>query len=44
MKCDEDRFITLRKERYGSVSFGNNESAGIIGKGKIIIGNKDTKE
>jgi hypothetical protein len=41
---DEDKFLTLRKERDGSVSFGNDVSARIIGKGTIIIGNKDTKE
>jgi hypothetical protein len=44
MTGDEDNFITLRKERYGSVSFGRNDSARIIGKGTSRIGNKDTKE
>jgi hypothetical protein len=41
---DEDKFLTLRKERDGSVSFGNNDSARIIGRGIVRIGNKDTKE
>jgi hypothetical protein len=43
MTGDEDRFLTLRKERYGSISFGNDNSARIIGRGTIKIGNKDTK-
>jgi hypothetical protein len=43
MKSDEDKFLTLRKERYGSVSFGNDDSTRIIGGGIVIIGNKDTK-
>jgi hypothetical protein len=44
MTGDEDRFLTLRKERDGSISFGNDDSARIIGKGTVIIGNKVTKE
>jgi hypothetical protein len=40
---DKDKFITLRKERDGSVSFGNDNSAKIIGKGIARIGNKNTK-
>jgi hypothetical protein len=44
MTSDEDRFLTLRKERDGSMSFGNNNSTRIIGKGTVKIGNKDTKE
>jgi hypothetical protein len=44
MTGDRDRFLTLRKERDGSVSFGNDDSAKIIGKGTVRIGNKNTKE
>jgi hypothetical protein len=44
MKSDKDRFLTLRKERDGSVSFGNDDSTKIIGKGIVRIGNKNTKE
>jgi hypothetical protein len=44
MTNDRDRFLTLRKERYGSVSFRNDDSAKIIGKGIVRIGNKNTKE
>jgi hypothetical protein len=43
MTGDKDKFITLRKERDGSASFGNDESSRIIGRGTIRIGNKDTK-
>jgi hypothetical protein len=41
---DRDRLLTLIKERDGSVSFGNDDLAKIIGKGTVIIGNKNTKE
>jgi hypothetical protein len=41
---DRDKFLTLRKERDGSVSFGNHDSAKIIGKGIARIGNKIEKE
>jgi hypothetical protein len=44
MTCYRDMFLTLRKERYGSVSFGNDDSTKIIGKGTIKIGKKNTKE
>jgi hypothetical protein len=43
MTGDRDRFLTLRKERDGSVSFGNDDLAKIIGKGIVRIGNKNTK-
>jgi hypothetical protein len=43
MTGDRDRFLTLRKERDGSVSFGNDDSTKIIGKGTVRIGNKNTK-
>jgi hypothetical protein len=41
---DRDMFLTLRKERDGTVSFENDDSTKIIGKGTIRIGNKNTKE
>jgi hypothetical protein len=44
MKGDKDNFLTLIKERYGSVAFRNDDSAKIIGKGTVKIGNKNTKE
>jgi hypothetical protein len=43
MTGDEDMFLTLRKKRDGSFSFGSNDSARIIGRGTVRIGNKDTK-
>jgi hypothetical protein len=43
MTGDRDKFFTLQKERYGSVSFGNDDSAKIIGNGTIRIGNKNEK-
>jgi hypothetical protein len=43
MTSDRDEFLTLRKERDGSVSFGNDDSTKIIGKGTIGIVNKNTK-
>jgi hypothetical protein len=43
MKGDKDRFLTSRKKIYGSISFGNDDSTRIIGRGTIIIGNKDNK-
>jgi hypothetical protein len=32
MTCDKDKFLTLRKKRDGSISFGNDDSSKIIGK------------
>jgi hypothetical protein len=43
MKGDEYMFLTLRKEIYGSISFGNDDSTRIIGKGTFRIGNKNIK-
>jgi hypothetical protein len=43
MTGDKNRFITLKKERDGPVSFGNDNSAKIIGKGTVKIGSKDAK-
>jgi hypothetical protein len=44
MTGDKDIFLTLKKERDGSVSFGNDNSARIIGKGTVKLGSKDAKE
>jgi hypothetical protein len=43
MTVDRDMFLTLRKERDGYVSFENDDSTKIIGKGTVRIGNKNTK-
>ena len=44
MTGDRDKFLTLRKERDGSVFFRNDDSTKIIGKGTVWIGNKNEKE
>jgi hypothetical protein len=43
MTGDKDKFLTLRNERDGSISFGNDDSTKIIGKGIVRIENKNTK-
>jgi hypothetical protein len=43
MTSDRDKFLTLRKERDGSVSFEDDDSAKIIGKCTVLIGNKNEK-
>jgi hypothetical protein len=43
MTGDKYKFLTLRKEIYGSISFENDDSTKIIGKGTIRIENKNTK-
>jgi hypothetical protein len=35
MAGDKDKFLTLRKEKNGSVSFGNDNSSKIIGEGIV---------
>jgi hypothetical protein len=41
MTDDKDKFLTLNKERDGSVSFGNDNSNKIIGKGIVKLRSKD---
>ena len=41
MTLDKDKFLTLKKERDGPISFGNDNLANIIGKGTINLGGKD---
>ena len=43
MTGDRDKFLTLLEERDGSVSFGNDDSSKIIGKGTVRIENKNEK-
>jgi hypothetical protein len=38
-----EKFLTLQKEKNGSVSFGNDNSSKIIGEGTVRIGNKNEK-
>jgi hypothetical protein len=44
MTGDKDKFITLRKEKNGSISFKNDNSSKIIGEGTVLIGNKNENE
>jgi hypothetical protein len=44
MTGDRDKFLTLQEEKDGSVSFGNDDSSKIIGKGTVWIRNKNEKE
>jgi hypothetical protein len=37
---DRDKFLTLIKEKDGSVSFINDDSAKMIGKGTVRIGTR----
>jgi hypothetical protein len=41
---DTDRFVTLKKERDGSILFGNDKSTKIIGKDTTKLGSKDAME
>jgi hypothetical protein len=43
MKGDTNMFLTLKKEQDGSVSFGNENSAKIVGRGTIKLKSKDAK-
>jgi hypothetical protein len=43
MTGDKDKFLTLRKEKNRSFSFGNDHSFKIIGEGTVRNGNKNEK-
>jgi hypothetical protein len=38
---DKDKILTLKKERDGLVSFGNDNSTKITRKGTVNLGHKD---
>jgi hypothetical protein len=44
MTGDKNMFLTLKKERDGSVSFGNVNSTKIISRGTLKLGRKYAKE
>jgi hypothetical protein len=44
MTSHKNRFLTLKKERYGLVSFGNNHLAKIIVRGTNNLGSKYVME
>ena len=43
MKGDQLKFLSLKEENWGSVTFGNNAYAKIVGKGEIILEDNNTK-
>jgi len=44
MTGENNRFLTVKKERDELISFNNYNSTKIIGRGTINIGSKDAKE
>jgi hypothetical protein len=44
MTGEKNRFLTLKKEQYGSISFGNDNSSRLIGRGIVKLGSKYSKE
>ena len=40
---DKSKFITLNKNKIGTVMFGNDNGANIIGKGTVSLGKKKEK-
>ena len=40
---DHNKFLSLKKEKGGSVSFGDNASTKTVGKGSVILGDERTK-
>ena len=40
---DKSKFITLNKNKTGTVVFGNDNGANIIGKGTVSLGTKKEK-
>jgi len=44
MAGDKGKFLALTKKNKGKVTFGDNASAKILGKGTIYFGNKENKE
>jgi hypothetical protein len=43
MTEDKSKFLNLKKKEKGSVTFGDNVSAIILGKGTVTLGNKKNK-
>jgi hypothetical protein len=40
---DQTKFLTLKEEKGGSVTFGDNASGRIVGKGIVSLDNGNTK-
>ena len=43
MTGDPNKFISLKRDQKGKVTFGDNVSSKIIGKGTVVLGNNKTK-
>ena len=43
MTTDQTKFLTLKEEKGGSVTFGDKASARIVGKGSVSLENGKTK-
>ncbi len=43
MTRDKSKFITLNKNKIGTIMFGNDNGANIIGKGTVSLGTKKEK-
>jgi hypothetical protein len=44
MKGDNNRFLTLKREQDESISFRNDNSTIILGRGRVKLRRKDSKE
>jgi hypothetical protein len=44
MTGDQIKFLKLKKKGKGKVTFGDNMSSKILGKGNVGLGNNKTKE
>ena len=44
MTRDQNKFISLKKGKTGSVAFGNDSSVNILRKGVVILGSEKVKE
>ena len=44
MTGDQNKFLSLKKEKGGNVTFGDNAFAKVVGKGTISLGDEITKE
>jgi hypothetical protein len=42
MTGDQNKFLVLKEEKGGSVTFGDNASARIVGKGIVSLDNGNT--
>jgi hypothetical protein len=43
MTGDQNKFLILKEEKGGSITFGDNSSTRIVGKGTISLDNGKTK-